>query len=301
MVWTPPPTACVRRAWLELAGATVQLEDSGLGYFCSSLDLGYPTVRDVVTNRPDQDGIIDRTQYMGPRTVTVQISAVVGAGARIDEVAAMFGPFMVPSSRPVLHYVLDRAGGPAERTLNCRPAGYAWPIVGADQRDLQLQFVADPVAFDPASESVAAWSGGLGGGRGYNLTFPRTYPAGGGAPSSATIVTAGDLPVQPALRVYGPISGAAISFAPTIGSSSAVRFLPSYTIGAGHFVDVDTRRKTAYLDGDPAQSAITALDWLRTVWPVLPVAPASTQMTVTGSNTSSATQVVATWQDKYLT
>lgn len=300
MTWTPPPSSCVRTAWLALGAQMVMLESAALGYFCTSLDLGYPTVRDVVTNRPDQDGIVDRTRYMGARTVTVQITALVGAGARIDEVASMFGPYMIPSARPVLHYILDRPGA-VERVLTCRPAGYAWPIVGADQRDLQLQFVADPVALDPVMQTESAWSGGLGGGRGYNLTYPRTYPAGGGAPSSATLLSNGDLPIQPTLRIYGPITGPAVAFAPSIGTTSAVRFLQSFTIGAGHYVDVDTARKTVYLDGDPTQSAITALDWTATVWPVLPTAPASTQMTMTGTNTSSSTQVAATWQDGYLT
>ena len=45
--------ACVRRAWLALPdGRTIGLE--GTGYFCSSLDLGYPAVREVTNPRPMQ-------------------------------------------------------------------------------------------------------------------------------------------------------------------------------------------------------------------------------------------------------
>ena len=135
---------------------TVSLEDPTAGYFCSSLDLGYPTARDVVTNNPDADGAVDRTQYFGLRTINVEIEALSGAGARVDQVAGLFAPFVDPAARPVLHYVLDRGANP-ERTMTLRAAGFAWPIQGPYQRSIQLQFVAaDPVAYDPTPQTVTA-------------------------------------------------------------------------------------------------------------------------------------------------
>jgi hypothetical protein len=303
--WTPPPSyaiaGCARSAWLVLGSLSVLLDNPAGGWYCSSLDLGYPTVRAVVTDRPDADGADDRTKYMGPRTVTIAIDTFAGAGARIDAVAAQFGAYMVPAARPVLHYVLDRPGA-AERTITLRPANYGWPIVGADARNIQLQFVAaDPAVYDPNVNSATAWSGGAGGGRAYNLAYPRAYPVGGGAPTSATILSHGDLAVQPLLRLYGPIQGADVQLAPSSGATVHVRFVGSYFINAGHFVDVDTNRKTAIADGDPTQSVVGQLDWTNTRWPVLPIAPDSTTMTISGTNTSGVTQVVATWQDRYLT
>jgi hypothetical protein len=302
MPWNPPPTTCVRRAWLTLATSTMLLEDPSSGYFCSSLDLGYPAVRAVITDRPDADGADDRTKYFGARTITAQIDVLAGAGAQIDAVASSFAPYMVPSARPVFHFVLDRPGA-TERTVTVRPAGYAWAVVGDNQRAVHLQFVAaDPAFSDPATQTVVtAWTGGSGGGRVYSLTFPRSYPAGGGAPTSATILSNGDLPVTPLLTIYGPVTGPDIQFAPTVGPTVHVRFLTSYNVGAGHYVVVDTNAKTALLDGDPTQNVITAIDWSRTVWPVLPVAPASTVMTISGSNTTGVSQVQASWRDKYLT
>jgi hypothetical protein len=297
---------CTRTAWLELGTLTLALEDDDAGYFCQSLDLGYPDVREVVNNRPDQNGIDDRTRLMGGRTVTANITALAGAGARIDAVAASFAPFMVPSARPVLHYVLDRPGA-AERTLTLRAAGYSWPIVGADERDIQLQWVAaDPVARDPTLRTATAWAGASNSpGRLYNLTFNRIYPVGGGGPVPGTISSPGDLPVTPALRIYGPITGPVVNFAMTNPTGAiAVYFLADYRIDAGHFVDVDTAARTAYIDGDTTQSALSAIDWsqMGNGWPVLPVLPGSTQMTLTalGGNTTGVTQVVATWQDGYL-
>ena len=291
---------CVRRAWLTLGGLSVDLEDVSAGYFCSSLDLGYPDVRDVTSNRPDADGIDDRTALMGGRVVSADITALRGAGARIDAVASSFAPFMVPAARPTLHYILDRPGA-AERTLRLRASGYAWPIAGPDQRDINLQWLAaDPVAKDPNTQTVTAWAGtGASGGRTYPLTFNRIYPVGGSGPVTGIISTPGDVAAQPRLRFYGPISG---GYATIVFASTTVRvgFVTAFIINAGTFVDVDTRAHTAYLMGDPAQSVITSLDWARLTWPVIPPNTPAT-LNLIGTNTSGVTQVQAIWNDGYLT
>lgn len=296
--------ACVRTAWLTLAGQTLLLEDPAKGYFCTELNLGYPEVRDVVNNRPDQDGVDDRTQYFGARAVTANISALAGAGARIDDVADSFAPFMLPAARPVLHYVLDRPGT-AERVLTLRAAGYSWPIAGDQEREIQLAWVAaDPIVRDPTVRTVTAWSGAtITPGRNYNLTFNRTYPPGGGGPVNGFLSTPGDVPIRPLLRIYGPISGPRVNFGIWDGATSSqalVWFLASYVVAAGHWVDVDTVRKTAYADGDVTQSVITSLDWSNTTWPVVPPTPGSSTLRLTGTNTTGVTQVQAIFQDGYL-
>jgi hypothetical protein len=294
-----PATTCVRSAWLTMGSSTVQLDYPPGGWFCQSLDLGYPEVRDVMTSKPDQDGVDDRTQFMGARTVTATITALRGAGARIDAVASQFAPFMVPSARPVLHYVLDRPGA-AERTLTLRASGYSWPIVGADQRDILLQWVAaDPIARDPNVRTVTAWSGSSSApGRNYNLIFNRVYPVGGGSSTSAIVSTPGDVPIRPLLRIYGPISGPWVYFS---NHPWLVGFQSSYVLNAGHWIDVDTANRTAYLDGDRTKSILNQMDWISTKWPVIAPLPNTELMTLRGSNMSGITQVQATWQDGYLT
>lgn len=294
---------CVRRAWLTLGALSVPLEDEGQGYFCQSLDLGWPDVRDVVSNRPSQDGVDDRTQYMGSRAISADITAMASAGVgKIDDVASSFAPFMVPSARPVLHYVLDRSGA-TERTLTLRSAGYAWPIAGPFQRDIQLQWVAaDPVARDPVVQIATAWSGTTGAlGRVYNLVFDRAYPVGSGVATTGTIIGHGDVPIRPYVRIFGPITAPIVMFQttgpPIVGYAIAL----TNRIDAGHFVGVDTVAHTAYMDDDPTQSVLADLDWGNTFWPVLPNAPDSTLLSLTGTGTTSSTQVAVTWQDGYLT
>jgi len=307
MTWTPSPPVCgVRQAWLALGSQTVQLENQAGGWFCSSLDLGYPEIRDVTNPRPDQDGLDDRTMYMGGRTVSIDITAITGAGARIDAVASQFAPFMRPSARPQLHYILDRPGA-HERVMTVRPSGYAWPVVGADQRDIQLQFMAaDPVAYDPTTQTGSAWSGATGApGRNYPLTFNRIYPVGSGSSTTANLVSNGDLPVFPLLRVYGPISGAIVQLTNRYPDSTqnliAIYFKAGYNIGAGNWVDIDSARRTAYANSDHTQNVINQIDWTQTnQWPYIAPAPAYCQLLMQGTNTSGITQVQAFWNDRYL-
>jgi len=292
---------CIRKAWLVLGGLTMPLEDEDGGWFCEELDLGYPEVRDVVDNRPDQDGIDDRTRYFGARAVSASITARAAAGATIDDVAAGFAPFMIPSARPVLHYILERPGNP-ERTLTVRAAGYAWPIVGASKRDIQLQWIAsDPIARDPTQHSATAFTGASADpGRRYNLVFPRVYPAGGGGPASATIYSGGDVPVRPLLRIYGPVTAPVVTFTPAAGVFAT---LPTLTLSTGQYVEVDCAAKSAFLNGDRTRNLLSQVDWAAIAanggWPLIPPRTTIT-MTMSGQSTSGNTQTVAYWQDGYI-
>jgi len=271
---------CVRTAWLDLNGATLLLEDPTAGYFCSMLDLGYPTPRDVLTNNPDQNGAVDRTRYFGIRTVTIQIEALAGAGARIDQVAGAFGPYLDPAARPVLHYVLDRGTNP-ERVITLRAAAFTWPIAGPYQRSMQLQFVAaDPVAYDPTVRTV-------------------TSPAGLGV---ATLAPAGDLAARPVFTITGPVTAPILTMVPAPSYLTwYLAFLSTFTVAAGHHIDIDTAARTVLLDSDPAKPRLSSMDWTLSSWQSIPPAPSTTNMNLGGTSTTGASKVVATWNDGYLT
>lgn len=298
--------ACVRSAWLELDGVVVPLEDEVAGYYCDELDLGYPEVREVMDNRADADGVVDRTALMGSRGITANVKTLAAGAASADEIATMFAPLMLPGLRPRLHYVLERPGNP-ERVVTVRAANYGWPIIGARAREIQLSWVAsDPVMRDPTEQSAAAFAGtgGVDVGRRYPLVFPRVYPAGGGAPTTGEISSAGDVPVRPLVRIYGPITTPAVAFQvsnpdPIPNAARQIVFVAGFRIDAGRWVDVDSAAKTAY--DDTGASVMSSINWRATAWPVLPVAPSITYMTLTGSSTSPISQAVATWMDGYLT
>jgi hypothetical protein len=298
--------ACVRAAWLELEGLTVQLHDEGAGHFVTALDLGSPEVREVVNNRPDADGIDDRTQYLGGRVVSCEVTALESAGATVDAVADLFAPFMMPNVRPTLHYVLDRPGLP-ERTLVVRAQSYHWVVDVPEQRDYQMVWVAaDPIARGATAQTKVAYAGTAGlVGRSYNWTPNRVYPAGASPAQPVILNTPGVVPVGPLLRIYGPITAAnaKLVVAATGAPAGCIPLVGSYTIDAGHFVEADCDAQTVTLDGNPAQSVLTSINWTAMAagggWPTL-LPRTDMRLTLAGSSTSTATQVVATWTDGYL-
>lgn len=300
---------CVRRAWLTYGGRTLPLEDTDAGYVCKELNLGWPEVREVVNNRPDADGIDDRTQYFGSRAVSASILASEQLGAvSVDEVAASFGYFMSPAIRPELHYVLERPGNP-ERVLVVRGSGYTWPIDGGGKREVQLQWIAaDPVARDATVKTANAWAGSASpAGRSYNLTFNRVYPPGSGSSTVATVLTVGEVPVSPLLRVYGPATSPEVySDAYDAGGGQVARYQilwkPGVVIDAGTFVEVDCARHTATLNGDPTQPVLDRILWTESQWVVFHPAPSTNALWMAGGSTASGiTQVEAIWRDGWLT
>jgi hypothetical protein len=304
---------CVRRAWLVMSGAfDLPLEDEAAGYFCESLDLGYPQVREVTTNVPDGDGVDDRTQFFGARVVTADVVALDGAGAVIDEVASQFARFMLPSTPAELHYVLDRPGATDnplahERVVTVRASQYAWPIRGDQRRDIHLQWLAaDPIIYGAEPHDTFATSGSsVQPGRAYDLAFDREYPQGQGYPVNGNISSTGEVGVRPSLRLFGPISGPRITF--TIQRPNAplgaaqVGFRSTFQVGPGQYVDIDTVARTAFLNGNQGEPVVRFLDWANLAWPYVPPAPARSYMSLIGQNTSDQTRVVASWRDAYLT
>ena len=300
---------CVRRAWLVLDdGRSLPLEDTDAGYVCTELDLGWPEIREVVNNRPDADGIDDRTRYFGSRAVTANIAASASYGAVVDEVAASFAPYMLPSARPELHYVLERPGNP-ERVLHVRGSGYTWPINGTGRRDVHLAWIAaDPIARDATAKTARAYAGSASpSGRSYNLTYDRIYPPGSGASTVAAVVAVGEVAVSPLLRVYGPATEPSVYSSASSASGAEVAryqilFKAGVVVDAGHYVEIDCAAHTATLDGDPTQPVLDRILWTDSQWLVFHPTPATNLLWMAGGSTASGiTQVEAEWRDGWVT
>jgi hypothetical protein len=300
----PGPPVNQRKAWLVLGQLTRPLDDLVSGWACTSLDLGGPVVREVVNNSPDQHGTDDRTQYLGSRVVTANITAVPDGSVPLDEIVQGFAPFLDPSARPELHYTLMDTSG-LERVLILRATAWSAEMSQPVRRDFQLSWVApDPIIRSAVAASATAWSGSsVVAGRVYNLTFNRAYPAGSGGYIEGIIVSNGDLPVAPVLQLFGPITDPQIFFYPSVGSANwRFYFDTGFRVDAGHFLQIDCAARTAYLDNDPTQNMLPFIDWVQSrLWPQLPVAPTRTNMSLYGSSATNSTQVRATWNDRFVT
>jgi hypothetical protein len=296
---------CRRQAWLTLPGRELPLEDFEAGYVCVELDIGWPIVREVVTNSPDQDGVDDRTSLFGGRVVTAHIIAGGMRGSRTpDDIARAFGPFLTPRVRPVLHWTVDSPETEyAERTLTLRVSEFTAPIEGAF-RDLHLAWVApDPVvraAVPREAQTRPAYTGASG--RRYDLTFDRAYPAGPTGAVVGQIISPGDVEVLPLVRIFGPITGPSFtvaSYPPDVAPlTSAFVFQSSFRIDGGRFVDVDCRAHTAIADDGTRVEA--RINWASTTWPVALGGGILNTIALNGTSTDHISQAVALWRDGFL-
>ena len=157
--------------------------------------------------------------------------------------------------------------------------------------------------FEHVAESKAGLA--IPDGRTYPLTFDRVYPLSGGNSTAGIISTVGDVPAQPFLRVFGPITQPQINVDVTLadGSTSAQRiwFRPTFRIESHEYVDIDTVHRTAYVMGNVLRPALRYLEWTNVRWPAVPPAPAVGRLSLVGFSTSESTLVRATWRDGYLT
>ena len=299
----PDGLVCRRRAWLVLGDREMPLEDLQAGYALTELEIGWPEVREVVSNAPDAMGVDDRTSLFGARLVTAAIT-VWDDRRTMDDIARAFGPYLVPSVRPELHWLLDTPENQyAERMLTLRASAFSAPIRGGRWRDLLLAWSApDPVIRDPAIRSTEARpSSTVNIGRRYDLIPPRVYPSGaGGGGLQGRIVTMGDLPVLPLIRLYGPASGPSIHFASTaLAGSLTFIFKSSYRLDATQWVDVDCDRHTVTdWQGRRQESQV---NWNSTRWPMAPAGGVVTIITMTGAGADHITQAQILWRDGYLT
>lgn len=284
-------------------GTTLDLMDDAQGFRVDEVDLGYPTVREDSFPWPARNGTNDQTRLVGERAVSISGSLVPSPAGSRQKARHALAPFLDPAARSTLTYQIEADCTP--RTITLRAAQLTGPFNNPSVSAVHIGFkAADPLAYDATTRQATVYvtTAGSGPGRAYNLVFPRVYPPGGQV--YAVLVNNGEFPAYPVLRFYGPITGAQAVVGRTVNgvtSSSTVAFQPSYIISPGHYVEVDTGRRTALLDGDPLQSVYAyLLPDLAGGWPWIPPAPGQATLTLRGSGYSSATQLVATWADPFL-
>ena len=300
-----------RVAWLTLADGTqpLYLDDWTAGYACTELDLGWPQVRDVVTNRPDAHGTDDRTKLWGSRVVTAHLEAWPGGTLTVDQVVELFGPYLDPGTRPQLHFA---SSATPERVITLRPNQFSSPMGSKPERKLQLTWVApDPLLYGATLRTGTVIPDVGSAGRVYNLTFDRAYPPGGQGGTILTVTNNGDQPAWPVITVYGPATYPQVEIDYYSGPGGTVNqgrlyvpFLPTYRLNAGEWVVLDTRARAAWFKGDTTASVVGYIDQANAVWAPIPPVGANNAFgwfAMLGSSMAgSVTHADIAWREAYL-
>lgn len=262
-------STCVLYARLELPGVDPLLVDpAGTdGLALVDLDLGFPTVREVVEDRPDADGTTDLSAFFGARAVTMTLVAKATATATKQQVMDRLGRFLVPRWRPTLYWMLEDGGDERRMTLRGSQLGapMAAPVAHVAQQvqvgwaaPNGIQEAADLVVFEVFAAAPTT----------DGITFPITFPVAWPASSTAGTVehtVAGELDVSPVLRLYGPAVNPRIENV-TTDRRIELTAEGGLTLAAGEYVDIDVAERTIRLLSDSDQSRLERMDYAASTW-----------------------------------
>lgn len=237
------------------------------GVVVSKFDPGFPSIREVVDDRPGMHGTEDYSSNFGSRIVSMEFRIYpkwAGPGVQRRDIIDTINGLCNPRLRPIMYESIDNF---PERRIQLRPDANSLVYDFPHTNVAQVSWVA-PSGIWESAELVTStiWPGGEGGnllvGRTYDLEFDREY--GERTPSTGTAVTnLGNIETQPVIIVYGPITGGF-----TIGhpDQEAYLVLPNEEVNAGDAIVFDFRRFTILKNNEPTQSRYEAVDWSQSKW-----------------------------------
>jgi hypothetical protein len=276
---------------------SLDLMDQANGYRVATLDIAFPTVREVKAALPTRDGDFDTTALLGPRVITISGSLVPSPAGSRQSALAVLAHWLQPRLRPRLVYAVDP--GEPLLSIGLRGSQLAAPYANVGVSAFSASWVApDPVAYslDVDQITVLPQNTGTIGGRPYPLTFPRTYPAAGaGGSGMGTIQNDGDYPTWPTFRIYGPCTNPAIYWVTPPGGAIVFTGL---TVAAGDYLEVNSFAQTALINGLASSSRYSDLDFTQTVWQ--PCYAGATVIRFAPATFSDPCQLVALWNDATL-
>ncbi|MGI5171868.1 phage distal tail protein [Spirillospora sp. CA-253888] len=228
----------------------------------SAWDFGFPDIRVTSEVRTDDDGEDDTTSFHGASAITAKLRLYQGSTRNIlDELRG----WCAPGLRPYLVVDDDEWTGPRRVRLRCDQ--HSAPIesgTGA-MRDVQLGWKAPAGQWEALDEvEVPDLSADIPSSVGLSLpvslpvALTPTLSVGG-----ATVTGQGNVAAHFTVRMYGPCAAPRLINETT---GEAIGFTSSLVLGAGEYVEVDTRDKTAHLLSDPGISRLDAFDFTASSW-----------------------------------
>lgn len=235
------------------------------GIVPQSLNLGYPEVRDNVTRRPAANGTYDRTAYYGSKAVSMVLKYDGNMiGIPDQDIEDKIRSWMNPSVRAYLYYRFSSTAN--WRRVLVRPSNLnrSVNLIRNEFGMVSLTFRA-PLGINESSEEFilsvdAAASSELG--RTYPLTFDRTYPTSTIA-GSVPVVNEGNAPWFPVITFSGACTQPRIE---NVTTNKRIVFQNTFSLLAGQTLMIDFAEGTVLLDGNPANSRYSKIDFSSSSW-----------------------------------
>ena len=264
------------------------------GIALATVDKGHPAIREDVEDSPDADGTDDYTERFGAAAVTLTLRLYQAGTTRalIDSL----GMYCHPARRPWLVVSDDEWSTP--RRVKLRADQLSKPIEAGKGpvREVQAAWKAphgvwetrDPVALTVPVDIPSS----------VGRTYPRTHPwhyEPTAASGAQTTVNPGNTESHFTAKLYGPIT--APSLVNTL-TGQAITFSNALVLGAGEYVQIDTRVRTAFLLGDPFVGRLGHVDYPNTNW--WQMQPGVQDLRYTGSDPSPGAVAEITYHPAWL-
>lgn len=264
---------------------SLDLEDWGLGYVTTSVDIGTPDLREVTQNLPDADGTLDLTQRVGARAITMSVALLDGPWAAQD-LYDQLAPFLAAGRRVTLEVgttadrpgrrIVARRGGDVNQPWR-RPGqvvlALPWRTVGYPFW-LGEEHTLDVAARPPAPGIIPP------------LTPPITVPVN--PDDSRTATNLGNQPAHWTAVVNGPCR------VPRLRNETTGEevVLTGLNLLAGQTAVVDSFAKSVTVDGT-SRAASTGSKWWQ-------LAPGESRLSVPAATSSAPATASFSWSDTYL-
>lgn len=226
------------------------------------LDKGFPAVRAVEEEMPDDDGVTDNTARYGAAAVTLTLRLYQQGGTRavIDELASYCDPAM----RPCL--IVEDDEWPVARQVKLRADQMSAPIESGKGsiREVQVSWKAPHGVWEAAAEEHLMIPVDIpsSAGMSFPVNFPMSFAPTSAGGAQATTNLGGSRSHLTA-RLYGPVTAPQL-WNDTTGQVLA--FTDVLALGAGEYVEVNTRERTAFLLGDIWTSRLNEVDYEISEW-----------------------------------
>jgi hypothetical protein len=225
-----------------------------------SLDLGYPEVREDISDAPDTDGQIDLTTYYGGRVIAIELALLDTPLALADQVRA----FTSPAARPYLYVGEDEWGSERRARVRSAQATITRQRGLLQTATMQLQWKAPDGILEDATQqtiSLPVFSPASSTGVRFPTTFAMSWPITMNT-SAQTFPIQGSVPINWVGRLYGPCTGPRFS----LDTTGETLSFPTLTLAAGDYLEIDTRNHTALVNGSPDASRLGQLDFAASTW-----------------------------------
>lgn len=267
------------------------LDDWEAGIACESLDIAFPNVREVVTDRPGSHGTIDETRYFGARSVALKLNVFAGDYGSRRQILDKLAPFCDPGRRSTLRYEDPTGGG--TRTLEVRAGDASAPLTNPTLTTMAVSWIAPSGTIESdAARILTIFPLSAAPGLTFPVTFPVTFPTYTAGPGAA--VNLGSINAHWSAQIYGPFTSPAL----VNRNSEQGLYLPGLTVASGDYLYLDSETRTVNINGVESATRYGYLDFAASTWWTL--GPGVTMVEFSADTYALPAQAVMTWHDAHL-